>query len=67
MKFFNSKIKFSVPLKFVNYFLLFITIISAIPLFSQTLKLAPPESGIYQGAFPDMGSTEDSVTKRKNP
>jgi hypothetical protein len=24
--------------------------------------LAPPELGIYVGAFPDMGSTEDSVT-----
>jgi len=25
-------------------------------------KIAAPESGIYVGAFPDMGSTEDSVT-----
>jgi hypothetical protein len=25
-------------------------------------KIAPPENGIYIGAFPDMGSTEDSVT-----
>lgn len=25
-------------------------------------KIAPPEYGIYTGAFPDMGSTEDSVT-----
>lgn len=25
-------------------------------------KLAPPEYGMYLGAFPDMGSTEDSVT-----
>lgn len=25
-------------------------------------KIAPPETGIYAGAFPDMGSTEDSVT-----
>lgn len=25
-------------------------------------KIAPPESGVYVGAFPDMGSTEDSVT-----
>jgi hypothetical protein len=65
MKFFNSKLKFSVPLKLVNYFLLFITLIFAIPLFSQTLKLAPPETGIYQGAFPDMGATEDSVTKER--
>jgi hypothetical protein len=25
-------------------------------------KIIPPESGVYVGAFPDMGSTEDSVT-----
>jgi hypothetical protein len=25
-------------------------------------KFAPPETGVYVGAFPDMGSTEDSVT-----
>ena len=25
-------------------------------------KIIPPESGVYLGAFPDMGSTEDSVT-----
>ncbi|MCX6163437.1 MAG: hypothetical protein NTU73_01010, partial [Ignavibacteriae bacterium] len=25
-------------------------------------KIAPPENGVYVGAFPDMGSTEDSVT-----
>jgi hypothetical protein len=25
-------------------------------------KIAPPETGVYVGAFPDMGSTEDSVT-----
>ena len=25
-------------------------------------KIAPPEYGIYVGAFPDMGGTEDSVT-----
>lgn len=25
-------------------------------------KLAPPENGIYVGAFPNMGGTEDSVT-----
>ncbi len=65
MKLFKGKIKFSISLRLVNYFLLFITLIFAIPLFSQTLKLAPPETGIYQGAFPDMGSTEDSVTQER--
>jgi hypothetical protein len=33
--------------------------------FSQGLKLAPHESGIYHGAFPNMGATEDSVTKER--
>lgn len=28
-------------------------------------KLLPPENGIYAGVFPDMGSTEDSVTKER--
>ena len=33
--------------------------------FSQNGKLLPPLSGIYAGVFPDMGSTEDSVTKER--
>ncbi|MDD5361436.1 MAG: glycosyl hydrolase [Ignavibacteria bacterium] len=28
-------------------------------------KLLPPETGIYAGVFPDMGSTEDSITKNR--
>jgi hypothetical protein len=33
-----------------------------ISVFSQNLKLFPPEKGMYFGAFPDMGDSEDSVT-----
>ena len=28
-------------------------------------KLLPPNDGIYHGAFPDMGETEDSVTSER--
>jgi hypothetical protein len=31
----------------------------------QDFKLAPPVKGMYQGAFPNMGATEDSVTKER--
>lgn len=46
-------------------FIIFILVF--IPLFSfaqnkQGKKLVPPTTGIYAGVFPDMGSTEDSVT-----
>jgi len=49
-----------------NIILIFILITSSG--FSQTKqakisgKLLPPKAGIYAGVFPDMGSTEDSVT-----
>jgi hypothetical protein len=33
--------------------------------FSQDFKLAPPIKGMYHGAFPNMGATEDSVTKER--
>jgi len=39
-----------------------IILLLTVNLYSQT-KVLPPDSGIYAGAFPDMGSTEDSVTK----
>lgn len=32
---------------------------------SYSQKLAAPEYGIYHGAFPDMGATEDSVTAER--
>lgn len=50
-----------------KYFLLSVIIFtscnSSVSLHQQrNKKIAPPESGIYVGAFPDMGSTEDSVS-----
>jgi hypothetical protein len=32
---------------------------------SYSQKLQPPDYGIYHGAFPDMGATEDSVTTER--
>ena len=29
------------------------------------IKLIPPDAGVYHGAFPDMGETEDSVTSER--
>ncbi len=31
----------------------------------KEIKLVPPNTGVYHGAFPDMGETEDSVTPER--
>lgn len=31
----------------------------------KDIKLLPPNDGVYHGAFPDMGETEDSVTSER--
>ena len=31
----------------------------------KDIKLIPPNTGVYHGAFPDMGETEDSVTSER--
>jgi len=55
-------------LKFLKY-ILFLLFIAAPACSSgnhqvalQNKKILPPDNGIYLGAFPDMGSTEDSVS-----
>jgi uncharacterized protein (TIGR01370 family) len=35
------------------------------PIYSQNIKIKPPISGIYHGAFPDFGGTEDEVSINK--
>jgi hypothetical protein len=50
--------------KYISFFLLFI-LFSCSSGYSDNkakIKILPPDNGIYLGAFPDMGSTEDSVT-----
>jgi hypothetical protein len=48
---------------FCFLFVLFVSCSSSYSVSQQSgKKIAPPESGIYVGAFPDMGGTEDSVT-----
>ena len=49
----------------MHKYLVIILILIPVLVFSQTRvsgKLLPPAIGIYAGVFPDMGSTEDSVT-----
>ena len=50
--------------KYGFLFLLFFTACgTGYPVISENgKKIMPPETGVYTGAFPDMGSTEDSVT-----
>lgn len=55
-------------MKFLIYILLILFICieacssGSSPYVSNNKKILPPDYGIYNGAFPDMGSTEDSVT-----
>ncbi|MFA5404258.1 MAG: glycosyl hydrolase, partial [Ignavibacteria bacterium] len=54
-------------IKMYKYFFLFLVLFlscsSGFSVNQQSGKIiAPPENGIYVGAFPDMGGTEDSVT-----